>query len=327
MALLDVSNLKTYFYTDDGIVKAIDGIDFTVNEGETLGIVGESGCGKSVTAVSILRLVPKPSGKIVEGSVIFEGTDLLKLGENDMQTIRGNHISMIFQEPMTSLNPVFTIEKQLSEVLMLHKKQSKSEARTESIDLLKTVGIPRAEEVINEYPFVLSGGMRQRVMIAMALACRPKLLIADEPTTALDVTIQAQVLELMNQLQKNFGTAIMFITHDLNVIAEMADRVIVMYSGKVMEEASIVDLFDDPLHPYTVGLMKSKPDLNTVDDRLYMIPGVVPNPLYRPIGCQFNTRCDYAKDNCFESEPELKQLENGRKIRCWHWQEIKEMGR
>ncbi len=325
MALLEVKGLKTYFYTDDGIVKAIDGVDFEVEGGETLGIVGESGCGKSVTSMSVLRLVPNPPGKIVDGSIKFDGKDILALSEKEMRKIRGNDISMIFQEPMTSLNPVFTIEKQLGEVLMIHRNLKEKEARLEAIKLLDKVGIPRAEDVVDDYPFALSGGMRQRVMIAMALACNPKLLIADEPTTALDVTIQAQVLELMKKLQKDFKTAIMFITHDLNVIAEMADRVIVMYSGKVVEESSIVELFDEPYHPYTIGLMNSKPDLETDTERLYMIPGVVPNPLFRPVGCQFNSRCEYAEEKCFQEEPPLKDIGNGRKVRCWRWQEVKEL--
>ncbi|GAU79461.1 ABC transporter ATP-binding protein [Fusibacter sp. 3D3] len=325
MALLEVKGLKTYFYTDGGVVKAIDGVDFTVDEGETLGIVGESGCGKSVTSMSVLRLVAGPAGKIVEGSVVFDGMDILSLSEKEMRSIRGNKISMIFQEPMTSLNPVFTINQQVSEVLLLHKNLTKEQARQESIKLLETVGIPRAKDVVNDYPFALSGGMRQRVMIAMALACNPKLLIADEPTTALDVTIQAQVLDLMNKLQKEFGTAIMFITHDLNVIAEMASRVIVMYAGKVVEESSIVELFDKPYHPYTIGLMKSKPDLKTSDERLYMIPGVVPNPLYRPAGCQFNSRCEYAIEKCFQMEPDLIEIGASRKVRCFRWQEVQEL--
>lgn len=325
MALLEVKNLKTYFYTEGGVVKAIDGVDFSVNQGETLGIVGESGCGKSVTSMSVMRLIPEPPGKIESGSIMFDGVELLDLTEREMRAIRGNQISMIFQEPMTSLNPVFTINQQISETLMLHKEMTKEEAKAESISLLKKVGIPRAEAVVDNYPFTLSGGMRQRVMIAMALACNPKLLIADEPTTALDVTIQAQVLELMVQLQKEYNTAIMFITHDLNVIAEMADRVIVMYAGKVVEESSIVELFDSPYHPYTIGLMASKPDLETHTDRLYMIPGSVPNPLFRPAGCQFNSRCEYANDKCFAEDPPLEDIGQNRKVRCHRWQEVKDI--
>jgi len=315
--VLEVKNLKTYFYTEGGCVKAIDGVDFHVNEGETLGIVGESGCGKSVTSMSILRLIPSPSGVIEEGEIIFEGKKILELSESEMRSMRGNDISMIFQEPMTSLNPVFTVGFQLSEVLILHKGLSKEEARIESIALLDTVGIPRADEAIDDYPFTLSGGMRQRVMIAMALACSPKLLIADEPTTALDVTIQAQILELMKILQKDYNTAIMFITHDLNVIAEVADRVIVMYAGRVVEEADVFDLFDEAMHPYTIGLMNSKPNMGNNTSELYAIPGSVPNPLFRPIGCQFNTRCEKTMDICFIEDAPLFDLSNGRKVRCW----------
>ncbi|MGV8145149.1 MAG: ABC transporter ATP-binding protein [Alkaliphilus sp.] len=315
--VLEIKNLKTYFFTETGTVKAVDGVDFHVNEGETLGIVGESGCGKSVSAMSVLRLIPDPPGKIVEGEIFFNDTNLLELSIKDMRKIRGNDISMIFQEPMTSLNPVFTIERQIAEVLIMHRGMSKKEARIEIIRLLDVVGIPRAGEVIKDYPFALSGGMRQRAMIAMALACNPKLLIADEPTTALDVTIQAQVLELMKKLQRDFNTAIMFITHDLSVIAEMADRVVVMYSGRVVEEASVYDLFEKPLHPYTEGLLNSKPDLNLGAERLHVIPGVVPNPLERPNGCQFAPRCKYAIDICREKEPTLVQIESERKVRCW----------
>lgn len=315
--VLEVKGLKTYFYTEGGCIKAIDGVDFHVNEGETLGIVGESGCGKSVTSMSVLRLVPSPPGVIESGEVIFNGVKILELSEAEMRNIRGNEISMIFQEPMTSLNPVFTVGFQLSEVLRLHKGLDKVEARKEVITLLDTVGIPRADEVIDDYPFALSGGMRQRVMIAMALACSPKLLIADEPTTALDVTIQAQVLELMKTLQKEYNTAIMFITHDLSVIAEVADRVIVMYAGRVVEEANVFDLFDGAKHPYTIGLMNSKPDMSTSGDVLYAIPGSVPNPLFRPEGCQFNTRCEHTMDICFKKDAELIELPGGRKVRCW----------
>jgi peptide/nickel transport system ATP-binding protein/oligopeptide transport system ATP-binding protein len=322
MALLEVKDLKTYFYTEAGVVKAVDGVDFTVNQGETLGIVGESGCGKSVASMSVMRLIPNPPGEIVSGSILFDGTELLALSEKEMRTVRGNQIAMIFQEPMTSLNPVFTINKQISETLMLHRGLSKQAARLEAVRLLKKVGIPRAESIVDNYPFTLSGGMRQRVMIAMALACSPKLLIADEPTTALDVTIQAQVLELMLQLQREFQTAIMFITHDLNVIAEMADRVIVMYAGKVVEESSIVELFDAPYHPYTIGLMASKPDMETDSDRLYMIPGAVPNPLFRPQGCPFSTRCAFAEQRCAVEVQVLESVDSGRKVRCWKWKAV-----
>lgn len=319
--VLEVKKLKTYFYTENGCVKAIDGVDFYVNEGETLGIVGESGCGKSVTAMSVLRLVPSPPGVIESGEIIFKGKKILKLTESEMRKIRGNEISMIFQEPMTSLNPVFTVGFQICEVLILHKGLSKEEARIESVALLETVGIPRANEAIDDYPFTLSGGMRQRVMIAMALACSPKLLIADEPTTALDVTIQAQILDLMKILQKDYNTAILFITHDLNVIAEVADRVIVMYAGRVVEEADVFDLFDEAKHPYTIGLMNSKPDASNKEDELYAIPGSIPNPLLRPIGCQFNTRCEKTMDICFDADAPLFDLPNSRKVRCWLYNE------
>ncbi len=315
--VLEVKGLKTYFHTEDGSIKALDGVDFYVNSGETLGIVGESGCGKSVASLSILRLVPHPQGVIEAGEIIFNQEKLLKLSEIEMRNIRGNEISMIFQEPMTSLNPVFTIGYQLCEVLILHKGLSKNMAKKESIQLLKTVGIPRAEQAINDYPFSLSGGMRQRVMIAMAIACSPKLLIADEPTTALDVTIQAQVLSLMKKLQKDNHTAIMFITHDLNVIAEIADRVVVMYAGIVVEEADVFDLFDGALHPYTKGLMKSRPDMCNFDEELHVIPGGVPNPYLKTMGCKFNVRCTEAMPICFEKDPPLIELSRERKVRCW----------
>jgi len=315
--VLEVKGLKTYFHTEDGSIKALDGVDFYVNSGETLGIVGESGCGKSVASLSILGLVPHPQGVIEAGEIIFNQEKLLKLSEIEMRNIRGNEISMIFQEPMTSLNPVFTIGYQLCEVLILHKGLSKNMAKKESIQLLKTVGIPRAEQAINDYPFSLSGGMRQRVMIAMAIACSPKLLIADEPTTALDVTIQAQVLSLMKKLQKDNHTAIMFITHDLNVIAEIADRVVVMYAGIVVEEADVFDLFDGALHPYTKGLMKSRPDMCNFDEELHVIPGGVPNPYLKTMGCKFNVRCTEAMPICFEKDPPLIELTRERKVRCW----------
>lgn len=315
--ILEVKDLKTYFYTEGGVVKALDGVDFYVNEGETLGIVGESGCGKSVTSMSVLRLVPNPPGKIENGSILFQGEELLELSESGMREIRGNDISMIFQEPMTSLNPVFTVNQQLSEALMLHRHLDKKEAKAEGIRLLEQVGIPNPSKVIEDYPFALSGGMRQRVMIAMALACNPKLLIADEPTTALDVTIQAQVLDLMNGLKKKFNTAIMFITHDLSVIAEIADRVIVMYAGNVVEEATVLDTFEKPKHPYTVGLLNSKPDLHADEDRLHVIPGSVPNPLHRPAGCLFNPRCEHSMEICGREMPPLIEIEDGHKVRCW----------
>lgn len=315
--LLELIDLKVQFNSIDGRVKAVDGVSFSVKKGETLGIVGESGCGKSVTAQSILRIVPIPPGEITNGQILFEGTDLLRLSDEKMRRIRGNDISMIFQEPMTSLNPVFTIGFQLSEVLKLHRGMNNKEALQESISMLNYVGIPRAEEVVNEYPFALSGGMKQRSMIAMALACNPKVLIADEPTTALDVTIQAQILELMKKLQREFDSAILFITHDLGVIAEMADRVIVMYAGLILEEATVEDLFETPLHPYTIGLMNSKPDLNIREKRLHVIPGNVPNLTNLPTGCAFHPRCEFAIDKCREIMPPLEEHSPGRKVRCW----------
>lgn len=315
--LLEVKNLKTYFFTEDGVVPAVDGVDFELKPGQTLGIVGESGCGKSVTSISILRLVPNPPGKIVEGEILFEGKDLVQATESEMQDIRGNDIAMIFQEPMTSLNPVFTIGKQIMEAIMLHQKLDKNAARERCIEMLKLVGIPRAEQAIDEYPHQFSGGMRQRAMIAMALSCNPKLLIADEPTTALDVTIQAQIIELMKDLKEKLNTAIILITHDLGVVAEMCEHVIVMYAGKVVEEADVVDLFKDPKHPYTVGLMRSKPSLEGEQERLEVIPGAVPNPLDMPKGCTFHPRCPHAMDICREKAPQLITTEKGRKVRCW----------
>lgn len=315
--LLEVKNLRTHFFTEDGVVPAVDGVDFELKPGETLGIVGESGCGKSVTSISVLGLVPNPPGKIIDGEILFEGRDLVKLPESEMQKIRGNDIAMIFQEPMTSLNPVFTIGRQITEAIMLHQKVDKKGARERCIEMLKLVGIPRAEEALDEYPHQFSGGMRQRAMIAMALSCNPKLLIADEPTTALDVTIQAQIIELMRDLKEKLNTAIMLITHDLGVVAEMADHVIVMYAGRVVEEADVIDLFKDPKHPYTVGLMKSKPTLEGNARRLDVIPGAVPNPLSMPPGCAFNPRCPHAMDICREKMPNLINIEGNRKVRCW----------
>ncbi len=323
--LLEVSNLKTYFYTEDGVVPAVDGVDFNLKPGTTLGIVGESGCGKSITSMSIMRLVPTPPGKIVEGEITFDSKKTLELSETEMRKIRGNDISMIFQEPMTSLNPVFTIGSQIMESIMIHQKLDKKAARKKCVEMLQIVGIPRADEVINDYPHQFSGGMRQRAMIAMALSCNPKLLIADEPTTALDVTIQAQILELMKDLKEKLNTAIMLITHDLGVVAEMADHVIVMYAGKVVEEANVVDLFKDPQHPYTVGLMKSKPNLDGKAKRLDVISGSVPNPLAMPQGCTFHPRCSHAMDICREKAPNLKEIELGRKVRCWLYDKEKEV--
>lgn len=320
--LLEVKDLRTYFYTDDGVVKAVDGVEFEVKAGETIGIVGESGCGKSITAMSILRLIQSPPGKIVSGEILFEGEDLVKVSEKRIREIRGNSISMIFQEPMTSLNPVFTAGYQIEEILKLHQNLDEKEAREKAIEMIRMVGIPNPERIADEYPHQLSGGMRQRIMIAMALACRPKMLIADEPTTALDVTIQAQILDLMNDLKEKLNTSIMLITHDLGVIAEMADHVIVMYSGKVVEDAPTIELFENPKHPYTIGLMSSIPSLAKEGQRLETIPGVVPNPLYLPKGCYFHPRCKYATSECREVQPELVEIAPGHKSACLRAQEV-----
>lgn len=314
--ILNVENLKTHFFTEKGVVKAVDGVSFSLEPKKTLGIVGESGCGKSITSLSIIQLLEKP-GKIVDGKVDFDGMDLLQLSEEEMRGIRGNEISMIFQEPMTSLNPVFKIGQQIMEVLMLHQNMDEREARKKAIDMLNVVGIPRAEQVVDDYPHQLSGGMRQRVMIAMALACNPKVLIADEPTTALDVTIQAQILNIMNDLKEKFNTAIMLITHDLGVVAQMADHVIVMYAGKVVEDAPVEELFENPMHPYTKGLLKSVPNLEEDRDRLDTIEGSVPNPLELPEGCYFAPRCQYATDACRGKQPNLVEVKPGHKVSCF----------
>ena len=324
--LVEVRNLKTYFHTEDGVVPSVDGVSLHINRGETLGVVGESGCGKSVTSLSIMRLIPIPPGQIAGGEIIFEGVDLLKKSEAEMRKIRGNDISMIFQEPMTSLNPVYTCGDQIAEAIELHQGMGRKEAMAKAVEMLRLVGIPLPERRVHEYPHQLSGGMRQRVMIAMALSCNPKLLIADEPTTALDVTIQAQILELMKKLKKDLGMAIMLITHDLGVIAEMAERVIVMYAGKVVEEADVVSLFRRPLHPYTEGLLRSIPRLDDNKERLHVIEGVVPNPLHMPQGCRFNPRCPYAQDICRQKEPPLAEAGSGRKVACWLRDEMEKRG-
>jgi peptide/nickel transport system ATP-binding protein len=321
MNLLEIKNLHTYFTTRRGLIKAVNGVSLTVEEGKTLGVVGESGSGKSQTAMSILKLF-EPNQKIYEGEVIFEGKNLSTMSENELRKIRGNDISMIFQEPMTSLNPVFTVNRQISEVLMLHQNMSKEEAKQTSIEMLKAVKIPNAEELIHQYPFQLSGGMSQRVMIAMALACRPKLLIADEPTTALDVTIQAQILRLMNELKKEFRTSIMFITHDLGVINQMADDVAVMYCGQVVENAPVDFIFgskSEYSHPYTEGLLSSIPSLSSErGTKLDAIPGSVPHPLDLPAGCKFAPRCKYATERCHSEEPELLRISEKQSIRCFY---------
>lgn len=318
--LLQVKNLQTQFKVKGGLVNAVNGVDFEIDKGEVLAIVGESGSGKSVTSLSILGLIPNPPGKIIGGEIIFKGENLLKKNKKEMQDIRGDKISMIFQEPMTSLNPVLTIGRQIMETLIRHRKLNKLEAKAEAIKMLTLVGIPNPENRIHDFPHQLSGGMRQRVMIAIALSCNPELLIADEPTTALDVTIQAQILELIVNLKNKLNTAILLITHDLGVVAETADRVVVMYCGKIVETASSLDLFREPLHPYTEGLLYSIPKITEKTEQLFMIPGMVPNPLDMPSGCSFSDRCGKCMDICRRSEPELVQLD-GRAVRCFLYDE------
>ncbi|MBN2874493.1 MAG: ABC transporter ATP-binding protein [Spirochaetales bacterium] len=314
--ILRVEDLATYFHTDRGVVKAVDGISYTLDEGEVLGVVGESGCGKSINAMSILDLLEKP-GVIERGSIKYQGEELVGISPQKMRSYRGNEISMIFQEPMTSLNPVFRISEQIIEPLMLHRSMSKKEAEGRVVELLQTVGIPRAEKVAMDYPHQLSGGMRQRVMIAMALACNPKILIADEPTTALDVTIQAQILKLMTDLQEKTQTAIMLITHDLGVVAQMAHKVIVMYAGKIVEAAPVNELYKNPKHPYTMGLLESIPSLDQDKARLASIDGVVPNPFELPQGCYFAPRCKYAMDICKTRHPEPTTINDGHTVSCY----------
>ena len=322
--LIEVKNLKTHFLTKEGVVKAVDGVDFAIYPGETLGIVGESGCGKSVTALSIMRLV-EPPGKIVGGNIIFNGKDLTELSQSEMRKIRGNDISMIFQEPMTSLNPVYTIGDQISEAILIHKDVNKQQAREQSIEMLRKVGIALPEQRVDEYPHNLSGGMTQRVMIAMALSCEPKLLIADEPTTALDVTIQAQILDLMNDLKNKFNMSIMLITHNMGIIAEVSERVAVMYASKIVEYTDVETLFADPKHFYTWGLMRSIPRLEKEVERLEAIPGIVPNPMDFPEGCKYHTRCPMSDDKCRSEEPELEEVEPGHYVSCWHYKKIEKL--
>ena len=305
--LLEVENLRTYFYTEEGVSRAVDGVSFQVDKGETLGIVGESGCGKSVTNLSLMRLIPQPPGKIVDGTITFDGQDILSMNDSKMRDIRGNDISMIFQEPMTSLNPVFTCGNQIMEAIRLHQNVDKAEARNRAIEMLQLVGIPAPEQRVDEYPHQLSGGMRQRVMIAMALSCNPKLLIADEPTTALDVTVQAQILELIEELQEKLDMAVIMITHDLGVIAEVADRVMVMYAGQVVEHGTVDEIFNEPKHPYTIGLLRSMPILSQKIERLAVIKGIVPNPVEFPEGCRFHTRCPLNdEERCITKMPDLR---------------------
>lgn len=315
--LLEVKNLKTYFYTEDGVSKAVDDVSFEVDEGHTLGIVGESGCGKSVSCLSVMRLIPEPPGKIVGGDIRFKGQDVLALDDAQIRKIRGNAMSMIFQEPMTSLNPVFTCGDQIMEALILHQHMSKEKAKKRAIEMLHQVGIPGPEQRVNEYPHQLSGGMRQRVMIAMALSCNPALLFADEPSTALDVTVQAQILDLLRDLQQKFNMAIVVITHDLGVVAEMAEEVVVMYAGKVQEDSDVRTIYKNPLHPYTAGLQKAIPRVHEDMDRLYVIEGTVPNPLDFPPGCKFHPRCPQVMDKCRTQEPKLIEVAPGHKVRCW----------
>jgi oligopeptide/dipeptide ABC transporter ATP-binding protein len=322
--LLEVKNLKTYFYTEDGIVKAVDGVDFAVYPGEVLGLVGESGCGKSVSLLSVMRLIGQP-GKITAGEIIFDGQNLLNLTENEMTHVRGNRISMIFQQPQTALNPVFKVGDQISEVLMIHQDCDKGTGKKRAIELLTMVGIPEPEKRAAAFPHELSGGMAQRVMIAMALACVPELLIADEPTTALDVTIQAQILDLMRDLRNKVGASVVLITHDLGVVAEMAERVAVMYAGRIVEQAEVKTLFSNPRHPYTQGLMGSIPILGKIKDHLEVIPGTVPNLINLPPGCRFAPRCkarlEYQLQICTETEPDLIPVSTEHLARCWLYQD------
>ncbi|MGI6517480.1 MAG: ABC transporter ATP-binding protein [Bacillota bacterium] len=314
--LLSVKNLVTRFVTEDGEVTAVDDVSFDIWPGETLGIVGESGCGKSVTSLSVMRLIQSPPGVIAAGQVMFGGRDLLSLPEYEMREIRGNEISMIFQEPMTSLNPVFTVGDQIMEAILLHQAVEKRAARELAIEMLRKVGIPSPERRVDDYPHQMSGGMRQRVMIAMAIACNPKLLIADEPTTALDVTIQAQILDLIGQLKSDSGASVMLITHDLGVIAETADRVVVMYASQIVETGDVMTIFENPAHPYTMGLLRSVPKLNEETERLHPIDGVVPSPLRMPAGCRFAPRCPNAEQACRRKMPPLRTVSPGHEVRC-----------
>jgi len=328
--LLEVKGLKTYFYTEDGVVRAVDGVNFEVYPGEVLGLVGESGCGKSVTSLSIMRLISKP-GRVDEGEILLDGENLLDLSEDEMMKVRGNRISMIFQQPQTALNPVFKVGDQLAEVLNVHQDMGKEAGWKRAIALLKMVGVPDPERRVEAYPHELSGGMAQRVMIAMALACVPELLIADEPTTALDVTIQAQILDLMRDMRKEMGTSVILITHDLGVVAELAERVAVMYAGEIVEQTDVNSLFDEPLHPYTQGLIGSIPILGEIKDKLDVIPGTVPNLVNLPPGCRFAPRCQarikYSCEICSsDKKPELEEVKPGHFVRCWLYQSAEEYG-
>lgn len=319
--LMNIDGLSTYFFTEEGKVKAVDDVSFLVREGETVCIVGESGCGKSVTAMSIMGLVEEPGGKVTHGKIDFQGEDLLQMDKNTLRAIRGNEIAMIFQEPMSSLNPVIKIGEQIMEPLIVHLKMNKKQARIRAIELIKQVGISRPEQIADSYPHELSGGMLQRIMIAIAIACSPKLLIADEPTTALDVTIQAQILDMLREIKDSSRMSILLITHDLGVVAEMADYVIVMYSGKIVEEGEVVELFNNPKHPYTKGLLKSKPVINQRQDELYSIPGQVPNPLELVPSCYFHDRCEHCMPVCVSQQPQLKEVASRQKVACWLYEE------
>jgi peptide/nickel transport system ATP-binding protein/oligopeptide transport system ATP-binding protein len=322
-ALLEVQGLRTWFHTDEGVAKAVDGVTYTVKKGETLGVVGESGCGKSVTALSVMQLLPMPPGNFEGGQILFRGQDLLTKTDAEMREIRGNEIAMIFQEPMSALNPVFTVGDQIMETVMLHRGLEREAARAHAVEMLRKVGIPSPEQRVDEYPHQLSGGMRQRVMIAIAMSCDPALLIADEPTTALDVTIQAQILDLMRELQDAEGMSMLLITHDLAVVAETAHHVAVMYAGKVVEYSPVEELFANPRHPYTIGLFQSLPDLAGEGERLETIPGIVPSAYNFPSGCRFRTRCPIATDRCASEEPALLNLEEGKEhtVACHHLEE------
>jgi len=319
--LLDIQRLKTYFYTLEGTARAVQDVSFFMDEGETVGLVGESGCGKSVSALSVMRLIKYPPGKIVDGQIFFEGSDLLKLSERQMRSVRGARISMIFQEPMTSLNPVYTIGHQISEMFMIHKRVSKKEGRQRAVETLRQVQMPSPRKRVDEYPHQLSGGMRQRTMIAMAMACNPKILIADEPTTALDVTIQAQILKLLKDLQKEFDSAIILVTHDLASVAQICQRVLVMYAGRIVEKAPIKTFFKNPAHPYSIGLIKSLPKLGQKVDQLYSIEGQPPSLFDLPRGCRFAPRCENAKAICSESYPPEVQIAEGHNVSCWLFDE------
>ena len=317
MALLEVKGLKTRFFTEDGVVHAVNGISYDLEEGGTLGIVGESGCGKSVSVLSVMRLIPEPPGKIVGGEVLFEGRDMLKMDAEDVRKVRGNRIAMVFQDPMTSLNPVLTIGRQIDEALELHMGMDKHQARQRTVELLEMVGIPEAANRHDDYPHQFSGGMRQRVMIAMALSCNPRILIADEPTTALDVTIQAQITELVKRLRDDIGMAIIWITHDLGVVAGLAEKLIVMYAGYIVERASVKDVYGDPRHPYTIGLLGSLPRLDEIRERLFSMRGLPPDLIDLQPGCPFAPRCDYVVDRCWEETPPLEPVTVGHEIACW----------